>query len=122
MDMEITKQGWKVLTKISDFHALLKQSDTIPCLLYKHSTRCELSTIMWYQLCEFKQQNSQTPCYFVDVVSQVALSQQIAQQLNELHQSPQILLIHQGDCILEASHTDINAEEIEEELAFLKNS
>lgn len=55
-----------------------------------------------------------TALYFLDLISYREISNQIAELFQVAHQSPQILLIKNGDCILEASHGDISAEEVAE--------
>lgn len=55
-----------------------------------------------------------TSLYFLDLISYREISAQIAETFEVQHESPQILLIKNGDCILEASHSDISAEEVAE--------
>jgi bacillithiol system protein YtxJ len=43
----------------------------------------------------------------------------VAEQFNEHHQSPQVLLIQDGECFYEESHLNISYEEIEEEINFI---
>ncbi|MDB5152182.1 MAG: ytxJ, partial [Mucilaginibacter sp.] len=44
------------------------------------------------------------------------ISNQIAQDFQVHHQSPQLLLIKDGECILDQSHSGISLEEALEEL------
>lgn len=56
----------------------------------------------------------ETNLYFLDLISYRAISAQIAETFSVHHESPQILLIKNGNCVLDASHSDISAEEVAE--------
>jgi bacillithiol system protein YtxJ len=84
-------------------------------LLFKHSTRCSISSMAkrnfelnWDDL------PSDTQCYFLDLLNFRSISSQIAADFGIAHQSPQLLLIKDGECILEQSHSDISVEEVNE--------
>ena len=84
-------------------------------LIFKHSTRCSISMMAkknfeldWGVIPE------DTTLYFLDLISHRDISNEIAKIFEVGHQSPQILLIKDGDCVLEASHSDISADEVAE--------
>ena len=56
----------------------------------------------------------ETSLYFLDLISYRAISAQVAETFSVHHESPQILLIKDGNCVLDASHSDISAEEVAE--------
>ncbi len=56
------------------------------------------------------------PLYFLDLIKYRDISNQIAQDFQVHHQSPQLLLIKDGECILDQSHSGISLEEALEEL------
>lgn len=84
-------------------------------LIFKHSTRCSIS-LMAKRSFEFDWDKipSDTKLYFLDLIANRDISNEIAELFQVAHQSPQILLIKDGDCVLEASHSDISAEEVAE--------
>lgn len=51
------------------------------------------------------------PLYFLDLIQHRELSNQIAQQFQVHHESPQLLLIKDGECILDQSHGGISVDE-----------
>ena len=53
-----------------------------------------------------------TSLYFLDLISHRDISNAIADVFQVHHESPQTLLIKDGECILDSSHSDISAEEI----------
>ncbi|MFD2284558.1 bacillithiol system redox-active protein YtxJ [Pedobacter petrophilus] len=87
-------------------------------LIFKHSTRCSIS-MMAKRNFEFNWDviPEDTKLYFLDLISYREISNSVAEVFNVAHQSPQILLIKNGDCVLEASHSDISAEEVAEVIA-----
>ena len=87
-------------------------------LIFKHSTRCSIS-MMAKRNFEFNWEviPKDTKLYFLDLISYREISNSIAEIFNVAHQSPQILLIKDGECVLEASHSDISAEEVAEVIA-----
>ncbi|MDY0907766.1 bacillithiol system redox-active protein YtxJ [Pedobacter sp. CFBP9032] len=87
-------------------------------LIFKHSTRCSIS-MMAKRNFEFNWEviPVDTKLYFLDLISFREISNSVAEVFNVAHQSPQILLIKDGDCVLEASHSDISAEEVAEVIA-----
>ena len=58
-----------------------------------------------------------TKLYFLDLIAYREISNEVSHLFQVTHQSPQILLIKDGDCVLEASHSDISAEEVAEVIA-----
>jgi len=57
------------------------------------------------------------PVYFLDLIKHRDISNQIAEDFQVYHQSPQLLLIKDGECILDQSHSSISLEEALAELS-----
>ncbi len=84
-------------------------------LIFKHSTRCSVSAMAKRRFeLDWDAIPSDTPLYFLDLITYRNISNQIAETFQVHHESPQILLIKDGECVLDASHSDISAEEIAE--------
>lgn len=56
--------------------------------------------------------------YYLDLKSFRDISNAIAEKFSVHHESPQVLLIKDGECIYDASHMDISVEELKESIAF----
>lgn len=104
---------WKTITDPAQVGQIQEQEGY--SLIFKHSTRCSVSLIAkkrfemdWSVLPE------DTSLYFLDLISYRDISAQVAETFQVHHESPQILLIKNGDCILDASHSYISAEEVAE--------
>lgn len=87
-------------------------------VIFKHSTRCSIS-LMAKRNFEFDWNSipENTPLYFLDLISHRDISALIAETFQVHHESPQVLLIKDGECILDSSHSDISAEEIAEQIS-----
>jgi len=91
-------------------------SKTRPQVIFKHSTRCSISTIAKSRL-ERNQQPLSGDFYFLDLLKHRSISDQIAEDFAVAHESPQILLIKNTACVYEESHSGIQMDEITEQIA-----
>ena len=104
---------WKNITDISQVSEIKQQSGY--SLIFKHSTRCSVSSMAKKRFeLDWSAIPEGTELYFLDLISYRDISAQIAETFQVHHESPQILLIKDGDCVLDASHSDISAEEVAE--------
>jgi bacillithiol system protein YtxJ len=82
-------------------------------LLFKHSTRCSISSAALNRLeRNWKLSNETFPAFYLDLLNNRLLSMKIADYYSIEHQSPQVLVIKNGKCIYSTSHSDINADDI----------
>jgi len=81
-------------------------------IIFKHSTRCSISLMAKRRL-EMDRDNipDNLPLYFLDLIKYRDVSNQVAQDFQVHHQSPQLLLIKDGECVLDQSHSGISLEE-----------
>jgi bacillithiol system protein YtxJ len=81
-------------------------------LIFKHSTRCSIS-MMAKRRFELDWENlpDNMPLYFLDLLKHRDLSNKISQDFNVYHESPQLLLIKDGECVLDQSHGSISVDE-----------
>jgi len=81
-------------------------------LIFKHSTRCSIS-MMAKRRFELDWENlpDDMPLYFLDLIKHRDLSAKVAQDFSVHHESPQLLLIKDGECVLDQSHGAISVDE-----------
>ena len=91
-------------------------SKTRPQVIFKHSTRCSISTMAKSRL-ERNQQPLSGDFYFLDLLKHRSISDQIAEDFAVAHESPQILLIKNTACVYEESHSGIQMDEITKQIA-----
>ncbi|MBK8566902.1 MAG: bacillithiol system redox-active protein YtxJ [Saprospiraceae bacterium] len=108
---------WKPLTNLQELNEVIDRSKQVPCLIFKHSTRCSISFMAKHRLeAQWDFNATEIEPYYLDLISYRNVSNEIAERFQVYHESPQILLIKDGDCYHDASHLDISVEEIKEVL------
>ena len=86
-------------------------------LIFKHSTRCPISMMAKRRFeMDWDALPANLPVYFLDLIKYREISNQVAQDFHVHHESPQMLLIKDGECILDQSHSGISAEEAASEI------
>ncbi|NCD68793.1 bacillithiol system redox-active protein YtxJ [Mucilaginibacter agri] len=81
-------------------------------IIFKHSTRCSISMMARRRFeMDWDQMPDSIPLYFLDLIKFRPISAQVAEDFHVHHESPQLLLIKEGECILDQSHGGISVEE-----------
>lgn len=109
-----TQMDWISLTDSKQLDEIIAESKRNPVLIYKHSTRCNISRSALDRL-ERKWDGKSIGSmkrYFLDLLSFRDLSNRIAELFQVEHQSPQVLLISDGKSVLDLSHFDIDFDRI----------
>lgn len=109
---------WKALTEASQLIDIKEQSKNKPQLIFKHSTRCSISGVAKNRL-ERSAPSENVDFYFLDLIKNRDISNKIAEEFSVFHESPQVLLIKNGECVYDESHSAINMNDIEEQAAAL---
>lgn len=113
---------WNTLNSSQGIDAIIERSHQVPCLIFKHSNRCSISFMAQKRLeSTWDLPGSEVEPFYLDLISYRNISNEIASRFQVFHESPQILLIKNGECIHDASHLDISVDEIKEVLAFEQN-
>ncbi|MXV17990.1 bacillithiol system redox-active protein YtxJ [Hufsiella ginkgonis] len=82
-------------------------------IIFKHSTRCSISLMVKKRFeLDWEAIPESTPLYFLDLIAYRAISNQVADLFQVHHESPQVLLIKDGECVYETSHGEISSEEL----------
>lgn len=107
--------NWNKLTEISQLEDIKAESYNNPVLLLKHSTTCSISATSLNRLeRNWKQEKvGDLKPYYLDLLSYRPISTEIANMFKVEHQSPQVLVIQNGECVYDASHFEISFAELE---------
>jgi len=110
--------NWINIESESDLEKAIEVSfqDNLGVAIFKHSTRCSISTVAKSRLSSFWNFKEELPIYCLDLISFRNLSDLIAEKFNVQHESPQILIIKDGKCIYHSSHMSISVKSLHEEL------
>lgn len=107
--------NWIPLESSQQLDEIVKLSSSTPCLVFKHSTRCSISSMAKSRLeksWDFSGEDLKP--YYLDLIQFRSISNEIAERFGIHHESPQILLIRNGACTYDASHLDISVAELHE--------
>ncbi len=106
--------NWINLTDAQQLLAIAEKSYVTPQLLFKHSTRCSISSVVKSRL--DAADNTTIDCYYLDLLQHRNISNQIATDYKVEHESPQIIVIKNGDCIYDESQSAIRWNDVLEAL------
>lgn len=97
---------WTEITSIDHLNTILEQSERQVVAIFKHSTRCSISRKV---LAQFEKQISSKniKCYYLDLLNYREISNEIAEQMNVVHQSPQLIILKNKEVVLHVSHNGI---------------
>jgi bacillithiol system protein YtxJ len=108
--------SWNTLDsveKLDEIIALSHSNDIDAVAIFKHSTRCSISSISLKRFELDYIENPRVPMYFLDLLRYRSISNLVAETFNVEHESPQLLIIKNGKCILHESHMEIRASMLE---------
>ena len=103
--------NWIQLTDEQQLSELKELSKNNPQVIFKHSTRCSISSMAKNRL-ERTSIPSDLPFYILDLIRFRPISNKIAQEFQVRHESPQVLIIVDGECIYDESHSGIDMKDI----------
>jgi monothiol bacilliredoxin len=105
-------------TRISDVKALddlIEQSKQQPVVIFKHSTTCSISASAFRDMSKFKGDVN-----LVEVQSARELSREIERRTGVTHESPQVIILNDGQVVWNASHWKVRANSVAEALKELR--
>ncbi|HYY95111.1 MAG TPA: bacillithiol system redox-active protein YtxJ [Pyrinomonadaceae bacterium] len=88
---------------------LLARSHEGPVLLFKHSNSCPISARAYRQMQEVK-----APVAIVVVQKSRDLSREVESRTGVQHETPQALVLRNGQAVWSASHFDITSDAVEQ--------
>lgn len=105
---------WIDLESEEQLKTIQSRSFDHPVVIFKHSTRCGTSSMVKSRL-----ERSDVPegyeFYYLDLIRYRSVSNHIAELYKVEHESPQALVIRNGECVYDASHMAIRMEELAEQ-------
>ena len=108
---------WKKLeseAQLTEFIALSKRK---PIAIFKHSTRCSLSSMVKSRLERAWDINgNDIEIYYLDLIKYRDVSNKVASIFNIEHQSPQLIVLDQGEVLYHASHGEVDAGVLKERI------
>lgn len=111
--------NWTALTTEEQIEKIKVESKTQPVLIFKHSTRCSISSTALGRLeRKFKTEDmSPLKTYILDLLAHRNISNHVAEIFEVEHESPQVLIVKEGSPVYVKSHLAISFEEIRQLLS-----
>ena len=110
--------NWKTLDSIATLDQLQQSSHQRPAVIFKHSTRCSISSMVLSRLesAWSEEEMQDVDLFFLDLIRHRDVSQEIARRFKVTHQSPQMLIIQQGESVFDASHMSVSYQKLRSQL------
>ncbi len=102
----ISSMNWIKLESEKDLHELKSLSKSKICMIFKYRTRCGSSVVALDRLERSwdRTEMSEVQPFFLDLIANRNLSNQVSQEFDVLHESPQIILIENSSSVFDTSH------------------
>jgi bacillithiol system protein YtxJ len=104
---------WNILNTVSALDVIIEESKKQPIVIFKHSTRCPVSAMALNRFESDWDADTEIKPYFLDLIAFRAVSNEIAERFGVVHQSPQIIMIENGQVLHHASHNSIDFQDLQ---------
>lgn len=109
-----SKSFWNLIESEKDLEEAIKKSYSRKIAIFKHSTSCFISKTV---LKNFEKEIEEAEehgaiLYYLDLLAHRDISNKIAEDFGIRHESPQLIVIQNGDEVNNASHQDITLKQI----------
>ncbi len=113
-DFGTTSMNWTEIKDISEIDALRNESNDGAIMLFKHSTSCPISSMALNRL-ERSWNDAEVKGlkpYILDLIRYREVSNQIAESFGVPHESPQVIVLRNGEAVYDTSHMGINFQDL----------
>lgn len=106
---------WKILSSEAQLSEIVNNSQYKPQVVFKHSTRCSVSSMAKARL-EKNIFPESADFYYLDLIANRNISTKIAEDFKVWHESPQVIVIKNGEAVYDESHSGISWNELMEQV------
>lgn len=115
---EIIEVPWHVLSEMKQLDEIVEESKSKPVVIFKHSTRCGISRMVLRNFEKaYNVTDDQIKLYFLDLLAYRNISDEVGHRFQVQHQSPQLIVIKNGNAVAHESHHSIQASTLEEHIS-----
>jgi len=108
---------WKIIDRLDQLDAITINSSLRPQVLFKHSTRCSISSMALNRLKDLEAGFfDKADFHYLDLIAYREISNAIAERFQVHHESPQVILVKNGEAVYDASHMEISTQELISEI------
>jgi len=103
--------NWNPINSLDQLEQIKAASFNTPQVIFKHSTTCSISRMA---LDRFQRATApeHVDFHYLDLLNHRPISNEIAIFFQVHHESPQVILIKNGECIYDESHYGIMMDEL----------
>jgi bacillithiol system protein YtxJ len=111
--LKYTMKNWNPITTEQQVKDIVEKSNEKTQIIFKDSVTCGISAYAKERLVNGNDVLIDKADFnYLDLLSYRSVSNFIADELNVIHQSPQIIVLKDGEVVYRVSHHSIQAEEI----------
>ena len=103
--------NWHPINSLEQLEHIKSASYITPQVIFKHSTTCSISRMALDRF-ERAATPEKVDFHYLDLLNYKAISNEIASFFQVHHESPQVILIKNGECIYDESHYGIMMDEL----------
>ena len=103
--------NWHPINSLDQLEHIKSASYISPQVIFKHSTTCSISRMALDRF-ERAVTPEKVDFHYLDLLNFKAISNEIATFFQVHHESPQVILIKNGECIYDESHYGIMMDEL----------
>ncbi len=103
--------NWQPINTLAQLELIKAASFTTPQVIFKHSTTCSISRMALDRF-ERAEAPDNADFHYLDLLNFRPISNAIAELFQVHHESPQVILIKNGECIYDESHYGIMMDEL----------
>lgn len=113
--------NWNTLSTSKQIQHIVDLSHNKPQVIFKHSRTCPISSISKSRLDNSSNALDNADVYYLDLLTYRSVSNDVADKLGVHHESPQVIVLINGEVTYDESHLDISVEDIIEHFNFINN-
>ena len=111
---EIEEVPWHALTESKQLEEIEEESEKMPVVVFKHSTRCGISRMV---LNNFERsydlpKDKKVKLYMLDLIANRNISNEVAERFKVRHESPQMIILKDRQVVHHASHQGIDLQDV----------
>jgi len=103
--------NWNPINSLDQLEQIKTASFNTPQVIFKHSTTCSISRMALDRF-ERATPPENVDFHYLDLLNYRGISNEIATFFQVHHESPQVILIKNGECIYDESHYGIMMDEL----------
>jgi bacillithiol system protein YtxJ len=103
--------NWHPINSLDQLEQIKTASFITPQVIFKHSTTCSISRMALDRF-ERAATPEKVDFHYLDLLNYRTISTEIAAFFQVHHESPQVILIKNGECIYDESHYGIMMDEL----------